>query len=328
MDLQTMVGRTSKEKMNQGKKFEQAIRESVPDYALLYRLPDSAQSFGGASSLRFSRKNPFDFFLFDTARHFLYALEMKTVKGKSISFERDKMEHGEIHYHQIKGLEEYDKYENVICGFIIEFRELEKTVFLDIKSFNELINKINKKSFSYSDLESSELPFFVIPQTKKRTKYTYDMDMFLKSNQKTVLFKRGKRDDNCVEEWNDEKPEGFDNLDDIKEFVNDIDFQKAYNDAVNHFEYDGELSFSAAYMTAHDMVNQRTYSWGELTNIISDTIQKVTDYAKNLASEENIKLLQELSRGISDGGITADAIVEAYGKTIAVDASDKADSKE
>ena len=71
---------------NIGKVFEEQIKKSVPDYALLYRLPDAAQSFGGSNTLRFSRKNPFDFLLWDSKRHILYALEMKTVSGKSISF--------------------------------------------------------------------------------------------------------------------------------------------------------------------------------------------------------------------------------------------------
>ena len=89
---------------NQGKIFEESIKKSVPDYALLYRLPDAAQSFGGGSNLRFSQKNPFDFLLWDSYKHILYALEAKTVQGQSISFERNKSEHGEIHYHQISGV--------------------------------------------------------------------------------------------------------------------------------------------------------------------------------------------------------------------------------
>ena len=66
-----------------------------------------------------------------------------------------------------------------ICGFIIEFRGIEKTVFIDIESFNELIKTIEKKSFNFTDLENSGLPFFVIPQKKKRTQFTYDIDSLL-----------------------------------------------------------------------------------------------------------------------------------------------------
>jgi hypothetical protein len=118
---------------NVGKLFESQFKLSVPDYALLYRLPDPAQSFGGGNKLRFSAKPPFDYLLWDSKRHILYALELKTVKDKSISFEREKGEHGEIHYSQIKGLNNWNKYDGIVCGFVIEFREIETTVFIEIE---------------------------------------------------------------------------------------------------------------------------------------------------------------------------------------------------
>lgn len=164
---------------NIGKVFEEHIKKSVPDYALLYRLPDAAQSFGGSNILRFSRKNPFDFLLWDSKRHILYALEMKTVNGKSISFERSKDDNKEIHYHQIHGLNEWNKYDGIICGFIIEFRQIETTMFIDIDSFNSLIDKVDKKSFNVDDIANSGLPYFIIPQKKQRTRYVYDIDSLL-----------------------------------------------------------------------------------------------------------------------------------------------------
>lgn len=165
--------------MNIGKKFEEDFKNSVPDYALFYRLPDAAQSFGGGNSLRFSRKNPFDCLIWNPKRRLLYALELKTVKGKSISFERTYGESREIHYHQIQGLNDWNQYDGVICGFIIWFRELEKTIFINIDSFNFLIEEINKKSFNYDDLVNSEVQFYVIPQKKKRTRYRYDINALL-----------------------------------------------------------------------------------------------------------------------------------------------------
>lgn len=164
---------------NPGKIFEQCVAKSIPKYALLHRLHDSAQSFCGNSDLRFSSKNPFDYLLWDSQRRYLYALELKTVKGKSIGFERTKEEQSEIHYHQIVGLNKVAKFENTICGFIIEFRALEKTVFIDIHDFNKLIDTIQKKSFTYDDLAKYGIPYFVIPQKKKRVRYTYDIDSLL-----------------------------------------------------------------------------------------------------------------------------------------------------
>lgn len=161
--------------MNQGKVFENAIKKSVPESVLLYRLPDSAQSFGGSSRLRFSRKNPFDFLMWDSDNRNLYALEMKTVKDKSISFERTSDDNGEIHRHQIIGLNEWSEYKGIICGFVIEFRKIETTVFIEIHDFNTLISSITKKSFTITDLDNNGIRYFIIPQKLMKTNYRYDI---------------------------------------------------------------------------------------------------------------------------------------------------------
>ena len=171
---------------NVGKIFEDDFKKSVPEYALLYRLPDPAQSFGGGNKLRFSRKNPFDYMLWDSKRHILYALELKTVSGKSISFEREKDDTGVIHYYQEKGLKEWDSFDGTVCGFVIQFRELEKTIFLDIKDFDKLINIISKKSFSFNDLSNNNIKYTIISQHKKISRYNYDIDNFL-TNKSEVL---------------------------------------------------------------------------------------------------------------------------------------------
>lgn len=161
--------------MNVGKIFEEQLNKSVPDYALIYRLSDPAQSFGGGNT-RFSAKNPFDFLIWDSKRHILYAVEAKTVAKKTISFERVKEDKGDIHLHQIEGLSAWKKYDGITCGLIIEFRELEKTIFLEINDMKTAMDVISKKSFTIEDLDKNGISYFVIPQKKKRTRYTYDLD--------------------------------------------------------------------------------------------------------------------------------------------------------
>lgn len=172
---------------NPGKVFEEQWKKSVPDYALLYRLPDPAQSFGGGSALRFSRKPEFDFLLWDSKRHVLYALEMKSVSGKSISFERSKNDKCEIHLNQIDGLNKWNEYDGITCGFVIEFRQIETTIFLDISDFNKLTENINKKSFTIKDLDDNMIRYTVIMQRKIRTRYIYNIDYFLKGDAGSVL---------------------------------------------------------------------------------------------------------------------------------------------
>lgn len=162
---------------NVGKEFEDSIKRSIPSHILLYRIPDAAQSFGGGN-LRFSRKNPFDFIMWDSQYRTLYALEMKTVSGKSVSFERSLDEHGDIHVHQIEGLKEWSKYDGIACGFIIEFRGIETTVFIEIHDFERIMDEIQKKSFTIADLDDHQIRYIKIPQKKMRTRYKYDISSF------------------------------------------------------------------------------------------------------------------------------------------------------
>ena len=165
---------------NAGKIFEQDFTRSAPEYVGVIRLPDAAQSFYRNSNLRFSLKNPYDFLIWNPHTLTLYALELKTVKGKSISFERTKDEHGEIHYHQIVGLQNFNNIGGCVCGFIIEFRELETTIFISINEFLKLQDVISKKSFNFNDLSTYNVNYTKINQTLLKKHYRYDVESFLK----------------------------------------------------------------------------------------------------------------------------------------------------
>lgn len=164
---------------NIGKVFEQDFIKSVPNNVGVLRIPDAAQSFYRSPNLRFSNKNAFDFLFWNPTTLTLYALELKTVKGKSISFERSNEEHGEIHYHQILGLNNFENIGECVCGFVIQFRELGITIFIHISEFNKLMSTIPKKSFNYNDLTNNDIKYITIPQELIRTHYRYDINYFL-----------------------------------------------------------------------------------------------------------------------------------------------------
>ena len=170
--------------MNVGKEFEQDYKKSVPDDILLYRLKDSAQSFNGRKNgkIRFSSKSPFDYIMWDSQAKILYALELKTVKGKSISFERTKDDKREIHYHQIQNLNEWAKFD-VESGLVIEFRQIATTIYLPIGEYNKLIGLIDKCSFNYDDIVNN-VQYLIIPQMLKRTRYCYDIGYFVRAIRK------------------------------------------------------------------------------------------------------------------------------------------------
>ena len=164
-----------------GKTFEENWKKSVPDDIWIYRPPDAAQSFNQSSNLRFSQKSPCDYMMFD-GNHF-FCLELKTIAGKSISFERTKKDKGEIHYHQIEYLKSCLSFENVIPGLIIDFRGTDNTWFLHINQWDALINSITKKSFNESDLLSYSHPI-LISKKKLKVNYRYDVSKFLQDTTK------------------------------------------------------------------------------------------------------------------------------------------------
>lgn len=170
---------------NSGKYFEQQFKMSVPDYCLLHRLRDSAQSFNQSNLTQFSWDNPCDFLLFDSISHILYCLELKSTKNKYMTFEdieSDEKQHKMIRKHQILSLFDFSKFENVIAGFIFNFRDevhnMERTYFQDVESFIRMCKSIGKSSFNEIDLVMHRA--VKIHEIKKRVKYYWNVDEFLK----------------------------------------------------------------------------------------------------------------------------------------------------
>lgn len=166
--------------INSGKKFEEAIKNSVPNWCIYYRLKDPPQSFNKSESLRFSWKNPCDVFLFDAKYGKFMALELKSTKENSMSFEDiniNEKQNKMIHKHQILALKEYGEFANTHCGFLFNFRDEEKhielTYYQDIKDFIIMTTEINKKSFNISDLHKYNA--ISIKGFKKRTKYDWSI---------------------------------------------------------------------------------------------------------------------------------------------------------
>ena len=111
--------------------------------------------------------------------HF-FCLELKTIAGKSISFERTKKDKGVIHYHQIEYLKSCLNFKNIISGLIIDFRGTDNTWFLNIYEWDTLINSITKNSFNESDLLSYSHPI-LISKKKLKVNYRYDVEKFIKN---------------------------------------------------------------------------------------------------------------------------------------------------
>lgn len=112
----------------------------------------------------------------------LYTLELKSVGSKSISFEREKTDKGIIHKHQIDNLLKFSTYENVISGFLFDFRLSNCTYFCMIEEFINMINYLDKKSFNEKDLFEWCNPI-KIEKKKLKINYRYNISKFLADTQ-------------------------------------------------------------------------------------------------------------------------------------------------
>lgn len=102
------------------------------------------------------------------------------------------------------------------------------------------------------------------------------------------------------------------NIDELDEIVSDEEFVKKFETCVNSGA--GGITFSASFANAMKMVDARKSSIGSAVTLIIDAIQNIADRAKSVMSDENMKNIAAIAKDIGSGKISADAIVEAYGK--------------
>ena len=146
--------------MDAGKKFEKQFRGCIPSSVYYYRLKDDMSGFGGIN-------NPCDYFIYDYPH--LYLMELKTHKGKSIPFTA--LTNG-----QIFGLYEARKIRGIKAGFILNFRDIAETYYLDINDFMEFYNTTDRKSIPVAFCKEKGV---VVEQTKIRVNYKYNIEKLL-----------------------------------------------------------------------------------------------------------------------------------------------------
>lgn len=175
---------------NTGKNFESTIKSNAPPYLKITRIPDPPQSFTQRSDTRFSKKNPYDFEVFDSVHRINYCWELKTVAQKYLTYhtsEKDEEENkgANIKWHQIEGLTKASEYDNVIAGFLLNFRldtGEQLLYFLNIKDFNKFRKGTNKKSLNIMDVSLNG--GIKINGEKLRVNYRWNLDEFLESQSK------------------------------------------------------------------------------------------------------------------------------------------------
>ena len=177
-------------KKNEGKKFESIIKSSAPPYLKITRIPDPPQSFTQRDDTKFSKKNPYDFEVFDSVHRIQYCWELKSTSQKYLTYHTCKEEEKDgksanIQCHQIEGLTKASEYDNVIAGFLLNFRldnGEQLLYFFNIKDFNKMRQTINKKSCNIMDISLNG--GVKINGEKLRVNYRWNLDEFLKSQSK------------------------------------------------------------------------------------------------------------------------------------------------
>lgn len=171
---------------NPGKIFEEDFKSSISDEDfLVHRLKDSAQAYNNSSKTSFTWNNPCDFLVYSPASKNLFALELKTTKYKSFTYDDPYSEEKEskmVKRHQIKSLKKWSKYDGVYPAFVFNFRSEkgDRTYVQHINDFMKMLVSINgKKSFNEFDIINNN--GIKIDGEKKRTRYRWDFESFFDS---------------------------------------------------------------------------------------------------------------------------------------------------
>lgn len=158
---------SNQKKKDAGKIFEQDVRASIPSDYFVERYKDDTAGFRGVS-------NPADFRIYRLPYTHLW--ELKTHKGKSLPLDK-------IRGSQLKEMRKAAAHIGVHCGFLINYRELEETYYI---RFEDLVEEFylftasgeyevkseGRKSIPVSWCRTIGVR---IPQTKKITRYSYDL---------------------------------------------------------------------------------------------------------------------------------------------------------
>lgn len=176
---------------NQGKAFEEQVEASCEKLEIFHQrikdvyIPHNVRELLGRYKMHLpTSKNKYDFYIFDSGH--LFALELKSVNAKSISVTDPKI----IKPHQVEELHKASQYDNVIAGFLFNFRATEdnEVYFVPINKYIEYCDiATNGKEHTYeSKVNKSSIPVGIceeigikIESRKKQVSYHYHMKDFI-----------------------------------------------------------------------------------------------------------------------------------------------------
>ena len=151
--------------INRGKQFEEQIRNAlkVVPQTLVVRMYDQMSGFKGSTNIC-------DF----VAYHYphIYLFECKSCYGNTLNFNN-------ITENQWKGLLEVSSYAGVVAGYFIWFIDHDITIFVSADSMQYLKQHGDKSFHVTKSLEKLEGTYYIVPGTKKRILFDYDLREFI-----------------------------------------------------------------------------------------------------------------------------------------------------
>lgn len=157
--------------VNSGKRFESNFKNSVPSDIFCYRFKDGTANFRGArnENVRFQAKNICDYMVYNGKKLFL--LELKAHKGKSLPLNC-------VRKNQVEELTKASVFENIVCGILVYFSDLEEIYFLDIDDYLYYTTiEPNKKSIPFAFFKENGKKIYF---EKKLTNLKLNLDNFFK----------------------------------------------------------------------------------------------------------------------------------------------------
>ena len=172
-------------KKNMGYVLQDNIKKSCDKQDILfYRFKDSPFSFADSSKTKFTTNNICDCMIF-LANKLLF-VELKSTKDKSYSFtEHSLRQLNDINkiIHNKQGLRRFGVYG---C-FIIEFRELEETYFLEVQDIIRYLSENSTKTINIQKYVKSN-SFLKVEQKLLRKNYTYNIKkLFIDLGSKNLI---------------------------------------------------------------------------------------------------------------------------------------------
>lgn len=155
---------------NEGKRFEEDFKKSIPEWCWCNRYKDGTANFGGTKNenVRFQAHNICDFEVL--AEDKLFLLELKSYNGVSIPLSG-------IRKNQLEGLIKAGEFKNIRPYFLFNFRPLQKVYAVKVQILQEFIEKTERKSIPVKWCIENGIELECI---KKKVRFKYNLENFFK----------------------------------------------------------------------------------------------------------------------------------------------------